>query len=165
MKRQVGGDGEKKGVVAALRPGPPGGLLLVSPAVSLPGPPGTRTGAQVRRDRSRGACLDTGRGEGGGRGVGRLSRTLQKPSAVPPPPPQLSRPQRFDPPLSPITPWFFFTPSPNWWSNHWLGKFARCSPECFRRVKTGGDGRARGQRSGETPGLRAGTPPEAPLMP
>ena len=34
--------------------------------------------------------------------------------------------------------------------------------ECFRRVKTGGEGRARGQRSGEMPGPRAGTPPEAP---
>ena len=37
--------------------------------------------------------------------------------------------------------------------------------ECFRRVKTGGEGRARGQRSGETPGPRAGTPPEAALTP
>ena len=37
--------------------------------------------------------------------------------------------------------------------------------ECFRRVKTGGEGRAGGQRSGEKPGPRAGTPPEAPLTP
>ena len=37
--------------------------------------------------------------------------------------------------------------------------------ECFRRVKTGGEGRARGQRSGETPRPRGGTPPEAPLTP
>ena len=34
-----------------------------------------------------------------------------------------------------------------------------------RREKTGGEGRARGQISGEMPGLRAGTPPEAPWTP
>ena len=37
--------------------------------------------------------------------------------------------------------------------------------ECFRRVKTGGEWRARGQTSGEKPGPRAGTPPEAPRTP
>ena len=40
------------------------------------------------------------------------------------------------------------------------GRLLLCAPvECFRRVKTGGDGRAGGQRSGEKPGPRAGTPP------
>ena len=37
--------------------------------------------------------------------------------------------------------------------------------ECFRTVKPGGEGRARAQRSGGTPGPRGGTPPEAPLTP
>ena len=39
------------------------------------------------------------------------------------------------------------------------------SRECFRTVKTGGEGRARGQRSGRKPGPRAETPPESPLTP
>ena len=34
--------------------------------------------------------------------------------------------------------------------------------ECFRRVNSGGEGRARGQRSGGKPGPRAGKPPKAP---
>ena len=41
----------------------------------------------------------------------------------------------------------------------------RTSLECFRRVKTGGEGRAREAKIWENPGPRAETPPESPLMP
>ena len=37
--------------------------------------------------------------------------------------------------------------------------------ECFRRVNSGGEGRARGQRSWEIPGPRGGTLPKSPLTP
>ena len=71
-------------------------------------------------------------------------------------------------PLPPFTPHPSAGPSAARPPARLLPLWAACvcaRAECFRGVKTGGEGRAWGQRSGKNSGPRAGTPPEAPLRP